>query len=94
MPQSRGYYNDDDDFEDGEESTCDGVGDVESAEGEPKSTPRFQPVWTGLLTASGRPIIKHPIVVRMGIHPREKKLYLPTLEDDDDPILGWSYGVL
>lgn len=96
LPESRAYYDDDfeDEYED-EPSSSEGVGTVDGTEGEPVSTPRFRPVWTGLITENGRPIIKHPVVMRMGFHPREKKLYFPTLEDsDDDPILGWSYGVL
>ncbi len=99
LPRSRAFYDDDDDDFEYEEETSDPfVGanqqDEDTDEQEPKSTVRYQPVWTGLLTVDGRPIIKHPVVMRMGFHSEENKLYLPTLEDDDGPILGWTYGVL
>ena len=97
LPGSRAYYNDDDDpeYEDEDEEDDPYVGDDQQDEdGEPTATPRFRPVWTGLITENGRPIIKHPVVMRMGFHSAENKFYIPTLEDDDGPILGWSYGVL
>ncbi len=102
LPRSRAFYDDDDDDDDDfgyEEEKRDQFGkidqqDDDTDEQEPKSTVRYQPVWTGLVTEDGRPIVKHPVIMRMGFHSEEDKLYLPTLEDDDGPILGWTYGVL
>lgn len=54
----------------------------------------FAPIFTGLLKADGSPILRHPVVVRMGFHPERNKLHVPTLDetyDDEDRIHGWVY---
>ena len=61
------------------------------------SGPLFSPVFTGLLNASGEPILRHPVAVRCGFHPERNKYYTPTMEDDGIPgseaVVGWVYDV-
>ena len=58
--------------------------------------PSFAPVWVGLLDASGEPILRHPVVIRMGFHTDENKYHTPTLDDSDTPgagsVVGFVYG--
>lgn len=53
------------------------------------------PVFTGVLTPDGRPIYRHPVVIKLGFHPPEKAYHTPTLEDIDceENITGWVYEV-
>lgn len=58
--------------------------------------PSYAPMFTGVLDANGDPILRHPIIMRMGFHPENRKYYCPTLDDtgyDEDPgrIFGWAY---
>lgn len=58
--------------------------------------PSYSPVFTGLLNASGEPILRHPLVMRVGFHPERNKYHCPTLEDngfyeDDGKVFGWVY---
>lgn len=58
--------------------------------------PSYAPVFTGLLDAHGNPIIRHPVVMRVGFHPERNKYHAPTLEDNGyeetgDRIFGWVY---
>lgn len=51
---------------------------------------------TGLLNASGQPVIRHPVRIRVGFHLEENKYHTPTAEDDGDgsaSIVGWAYEV-
>lgn len=75
---------DDDDLEEGE---CHGT-EVEG--------PSYAPVFTGILKADGTPLIRHPVVMRMGFHLEENKLYCPTLEEGkfgetEGRVFGWVY---
>lgn len=57
--------------------------------------PRYTPVFTGVLDANGRPIIKHPVVMRCGFHTEERKYYCPTKENEEhDGIVGWFYETM
>ena len=58
--------------------------------------PSYAPVFTGILKADGSPIIRHPVVMRMGIHPENRKLYCPTLDENQfgeggGKVFGWVY---
>lgn len=58
--------------------------------------PSYAPVFTGLLNASGQPIIRHPVVMKVGFHPEESKYHAPTMDDNgfdeaDGRIFGWVY---
>jgi len=51
-------------------------------------------VFTGVLNQFGDPIIRHPLRVRVGFHPENKKYHAPTADADDDgygSIVGWVY---
>lgn len=79
---------DDDDLIDEEEGHCPDNLEVEG--------PSYAPVFTGLLDAHGNPIIRHPVVIRMGFHPERNKYHAPTLEDNgfeeaDGKVFGWVY---
>jgi hypothetical protein len=58
--------------------------------------PSFAPTWSGLLDADGEPILRHPVVIRMGFHPADNKYHTPTLDDSDTPgagsVVGFVYG--
>lgn len=87
----RFFEDDDDEWEDDEDvSEEDGaVSDVE-VEG-----PHFAPVFTGVFKPNGDPIIRHPVVMRMGFHPEDRKYHCPTLDDNvmdgSDRVFGWVY---
>lgn len=76
------YYDDED-----EDGQCSG----ETVEG-----PSYAPIFTGILKADGSPLIRHPIVIRMGFHKEENKFYCPTLEEGKfgetgGKVFGWVY---
>ncbi|QGH74974.1 hypothetical protein MAL1_00228 [Bacteriophage DSS3_MAL1] len=78
----------DDELIDEEEGHCPDNLEVEG--------PSYAPVFTGLLDAHGNPIIRHPVVIRMGFHPERNKYHVPTLEDNgfeeaDGKVFGWVY---
>lgn len=85
-------WEDDDEYDDDPELEK-GIGEEEDFE---PVGPKFAPVFTGVLMPDGRPIIRHPLVIRMGFHPEEDKYYLPT-KDEGPPapgkgsIVGWYY---
>ncbi len=84
---------DDDDYE-WEEIPPEHVEEAEVMEDGPSGPPlpRYTPVFTGVLDVMGRPIIKHPVVMRVGFHAEENKYYCPTKEAEDDTgIVGWIY---
>lgn len=81
-------YEEEEEFEDEEEGECPSDLEVEG--------PSYAPVFTGLLNARGEPIIRHPVVVRMGFHPERNKYHAPTLDDngfdeEDGRVYGWVY---
>lgn len=58
--------------------------------------PSYAPVFTGILKPDGSPILRHPLVIRMGFHPEDKKYYCPTLEENQfgehgGKVFGWVY---
>lgn len=58
--------------------------------------PSYAAVFTGLLNANGEPIIRHPVVMRVGFHTEENKYHAPTMDDNgfeesDGRIFGWVY---
>lgn len=89
--QANEYEDEEDDFY-LEEDEVSGHGHTHE---EAPTGPAFAPMWTGLLNATGDPIIRHPVTVRIGFHPERNKYYTPTLEDDDIPsagaVVGWYY---
>lgn len=86
---------DDDDYEWVEEDDEGEEGEVleDGPSGPP--LPKYTPVFTGVLDATGRPIIKHPVVMRCGFHHEDNKYYCPTKEaEDDNGIVGWIYETM
>jgi hypothetical protein len=57
----------------------------------------FLPMHTGVLNARGEPILRHPMVIRMGFHKEENKYHCPTIDDGEFPgsvrVFGWVYDV-
>jgi hypothetical protein len=57
--------------------------------------PSFAPMFTGILDSSGNPVLRHPVVVRMGFYREEDKYHTPTLDSGpypgSDSIVGWVY---
>lgn len=84
-------WDDDEEEWDEDDELEDDGGHVPEVEG-----PSYAPVFTGLLKANGEPILRHPIVMRMGFHPEDRKYHCPTLEDngfdeEDGRVFGWVY---
>lgn len=87
------YHSDDDDeyeYEDEDEGSCPDGLEVEGAS--------YAPMHTGLLNSAGIPIIRHPVVMRIGFHPERNKYHAPTMEDTGyeeaaGKIFGWVYDV-
>lgn len=86
--------NDDDEEEWEEDEEVDEDEDGSCSEVEVEG-PHFAPVFTGVLKPNGEPIIRHPIVIRMGFHPEDRKYHCPTLDDNvmdgSDRVFGWVY---
>ncbi|QJA43011.1 hypothetical protein [Phaeobacter phage MD18] len=79
---------DDNDLIDEEEGHCPDNLEVEG--------PSYAPVFTGLLDAQENPILRHPVVLRLGFHPERNKYHVPTLEDTgfdeaEGKVFGWVY---
>jgi len=72
-----------------------GYGEEHEEEGQEEVVPTAlgpEPVFTGLLTPSGRPIFRHPIVVKIGFQGKKKEYHCPTLEGQMvNRIIGWTY---
>ncbi len=86
-------WDDEDDFDlDEDEDGPSGQGDTYE---DPSAGPAHTPMWTGLLTASGEPILRHPVVMRVGFHPQRNQYHAPTLEEGDyetsERVAGWVY---
>lgn len=87
----RSWLDDDDDDEDWDEEEESCGPDNFEVDG-----PSYAAVFTGLLKPNGDPIIRHPIVLRTGFHPKGEQYHCPTLEETDfaeDPgkVFGWVY---
>ena len=94
MSKFRFRLNDEEEWPDDEEELLDEEG-VDIGELEVEG-PSYSPVFTGLYHADGTPIIRHPVVMRMGFHTEERKYYCPTLEENQfgegsGKIHGWMY---
>jgi hypothetical protein len=83
-----GFEDDEEEDEHDEEGHCSDV-EVDGVD--------FAPMFTGLLNASGEPILRHPIVMRMGFQPKDKQYHCPTLDEGEFPgsvrVAGWVYDV-
>ena len=92
---------DDDPYDDDEEEFWDDEDDESGPEGSGFATEADGPpsigvcaIDTGLLNASGQPVIRHPVRVRPGFHPPSRQFHVPTSEDDADgsgSVVGWAY---
>lgn len=82
---------DDEEWDDDEDDLDDGECPEPAVEG-----PHYAPVFTGLIREDGSPIIRHPIVIRMGFHPEDRRYHAPTLSEEqmhkgDGTVFGWVY---
>jgi hypothetical protein len=51
---------------------------------------------TGILNASGQPIIRHPLRVKLGFRRPDDAYHAPTLDSDafgEGSIVGWVYDI-
>lgn len=86
----------DDDWDDEEEDEFYDEEDGECPSDVEVIGPSYAAVYTGLLHADGSPIIRHPVVMKVGFHPPDKQFHAPTLEENefaegDGKIYGWVY---
>lgn len=86
-------HDDEEEWDDEEDLTDDDDGECPETEVE---GPSYAPVFTGLLKPDGSPILRHPVVIRMGFHPEHKKFHCPTLDEGqfgegDGKVFGWVY---
>ena len=71
--------------------------DEEVFDGSAHDGPNYMPTFTGLLTAQGKPILRHPIVLRFGYQPKSTAYHTPTLDnnhnnvDSNSAVIGWVY---
>lgn len=88
---------DEEDWPDEEEWPEDGEDDDEDGgpEGLEVDGPSFAPMFTGVYDPEGNPVLRHPVVIRMGFYPERSKYYTPTLDAGPYPgaasIVGWVY---
>lgn len=95
-PRLRAFDDDEDDWEEEEDE-----GEYEDEDEGECPEPEligasYAPVFTGILKPDGSPLLRHPVVMRMGFHQPDKKLHCPTLDEnqfgeEDGRIFGWVY---
>lgn len=86
------WEDDEEEWEDEEDE------DGQCPEGLEVEGPSYAAVFTGVLNARGEPIIRHPVVMRVGFHPQRNQYHCPTMnesgfEEDDGKVFGWFYEV-
>lgn len=91
MKKFRLTWQEDEEWEDEDDYLPEGECHETEVEG-----PSYAPVFTGVLKPNGEPIIRHPVVIRMGFHPEENKFHCPTLDEGqfgeaEGKVFGWVY---